>query len=236
MRARRIRVVAGFVVAGMAFASWAGYALADDVISTSPVTLSYNQSSFTITGGSVAQFHNASTGGIYGGTSHSVLADDNKTLGGHPLFLSDVISGGETTSVKGTQYLTPGDYTFHCAIHGPSMSATLHVDGGTPVARPAMTLAITSTKLAAVQSSGKLKAKLSDTGSDASGVALTASLGKKTLATARGVKVAAGASQPVTMKLSKTGAKALKGLDKATVKLGGTVAFGSAAKTKSTLK
>ncbi len=40
----------------------------------------------------------------------------------------------------------------------------------------------------------------------------------------------------MALKLSKAGAKALKGLDEATVKLTGTVAFGKPAATKRTLK
>jgi plastocyanin len=221
-------------VVALAILGSAAYALGDDAITSSPTCCTYSTSTFTITGGQVAQFQNATVGGIYGGTSHSVSAND--TLGGMPLFASKIISGGQAAAVNGTQYLAPGDYVFHCAVHGPSMSATLHVAGGTPVTRPQLTLAISSGKLAAVQSSGKLKAKVSDAGSDASGVALTAKLGKKTLATAKGVKVAAGASEPLTMKLSKKGAQALKGLDEATVKLGGTVEFGPPAKTTKTLK
>jgi plastocyanin len=228
MRGRRAAIAVA-LGAGVLALGAAGYALADDAITTAPVGLAYAQPTFTITAGQVAQFSNTQS------LPHNVTADDTKTLGGKTLFGSATVTNA-SANVNGTQYLAPGDYTFHCSIHGPIMSATLHVGGGTPVSRPALKLAITSTKLAAVQSSGKLKAKVSDTGSDASGVALTATLGKKTLATAKGLKVAAGASQPVSMKLSKTGAKALKGLDKATVKLGGTVDFGSAAKTTKTLK
>src|SRR5438067_13318882 len=131
----RSKLLAGFVT-GAVVLGGAGLALADDVISTSPTTLSYSASTFTITAGNVAQFHNANTGGLYGGTSHSVSADDTKTLGGKALFASKIISGGQDAAVNGTQYLAPGDYTFHCAVHGPIMSATLHVEGGTPVARP----------------------------------------------------------------------------------------------------
>jgi hypothetical protein len=67
-------------------------------------------------------------------------------------------------------------------------------------------------------------------------VALTAKLGRKKLATAKGVKVAAGATEPVTMKLSRRGEKALKGLDHAKVTLGATVAFGTPATAKKTLR
>jgi plastocyanin len=228
MRKRRIRIVCG-LGAVVALALGSAYALADDTISTAPTGFAYSQPTFTITGGQVATFSNTQ------GISHSVSADDTKTLGGKPLFDSAIIPSG-TGAVKGTQYLAPGDYKFHCAVHGPIMSATLHVVGGTPVARPTLTLAITSTKLGKVRKTGKLKTTVSDAGSDAAGVALTAKLGRKTLASTKRLKVAAGESEPVALTLSKAGRKAIKGLDKATVKLGGTVAFGAAAKTRRTLK
>ncbi len=185
---RRTRIKLGAVLAAtLVLALGGAYALADDVISTAPVGLSYSQSTFTITGGQVAQFSNTQ------GLAHSVAANDTKTLGGSALFASATISSGSAT-VKGTQYLAPGDYTFHCAVHGSIMSATLHVAGGTPVARPQLTVAIDSGKLGKVRKTGKLKVTVSDEGSDASGVALTAKLGRKTLASTKGVKVAVGDS------------------------------------------
>jgi plastocyanin len=228
MRGRRARIAVA-LGAGVLTLGAAGYALADDVITTAPVGLAYAQPTFTITAGQVAQFTNTQS------LPHNITADDTKTLGGKTLFGSATVTNA-SANVNGTQYLAPGDYTFHCSIHGPIMSATLHVGPGTPTARPQVTLAVTNGKLAAVQKSGALKVRIADSGSDASGVALTAKLGSKTLATKRGIDVAAGSSQPVTMKLSKDGRRALKGLDKATVKLGGTVDFGPPAKTTKTLK
>ena len=229
MRGRgAIRLAAGLGVV-LALALGGAYALADDVIATAPMGLAYSQPTFTITGGQVAQFSNGQ------GISHSVSADDTRTLGGKPLFASAIIASG-SAAVKGTQYLAPGDYTFHCAVHGPLMSATLHVVGGTPLARPELTLAIDSSKLSKVRRSGKLRVTVSDAGSAASAVALTAKVGRKTLAKTRGLKVAAGGSDPVALKLSKAGAKALKGSDQATVKLSGTVDFGPPATAKRTLK
>jgi plastocyanin len=239
---RLVRVaVALAAIAGFALA--AAYALGDDLISSAPTCQSasdcqYSASTFTITGGQVAQFHNATAGGggIYGGTtSHSVLANDSKTLNGMPLFSSKIIPSGSTTAVNGTQYLAPGTYVFHCAVHGPSMSATLQVVGGTPVARPKLSLKLSSGKLAKVRRSGKLKATVGDTGSKASGVVVTASMGSHKLAKKGGISVAANQAKPVTLKLSKNGAKALKGASKARVELKGTVPFGHAAKAKRTL-
>jgi plastocyanin len=228
MRKRRIRIVCA-LGAVVALALGAAYALADDTISTAPAGFAYSQPTFTITGGQVARFSNTQ------GISHSVSADDTETLGGKPLFDSAIIPSG-TGAVKGTQYLAPGDYKFHCAVHGPIMSAKLHVVGGTPVARPTLTLAITSTKLGKVRRTGKLKTTVSDAGSDAAGVALTAKLGRRTLASTKGLKVAAGESSSMALKVSGAGQKALKGKAQATVKLTGTVAFGPPAHAKRTLK
>src|SRR5436190_21288895 len=119
MRGRRARIGLGLAVA-LAILGSAAYALGDDAITSSPTCCTYSTSTFTITGGQVAQFQNATVGGIYGGTSHSVSANDS--LGGRPLFASKIISGGQAAAVNGTQYLAPGDYVFHCAVHGPSMS------------------------------------------------------------------------------------------------------------------
>src|SRR5436190_14365700 len=159
MRGRRLRVVVA-LAAICGFALSAAYALGDDVISSAPTcpsasTCSYSSPTFAITGGQVAHFHNATAGGgLYGGVSHNVTADDS--FGGHTLFKSATIASGASSSVNGTQYLAPGDYLFHCTIHGPSMSATLHVEGGTPVARPKVGLAIATGKLAKVRKTGKL--------------------------------------------------------------------------------
>src|SRR5919204_282476 len=184
--------------------------------------------------GQVARFHNATVGGgFYGGTSHNVTAKGS--FGGRRLFKSPTISSGSTTSVNGTQYLAPGDYVFHCTIHGPSMSATLRVVGGAPLARPKVELTVASAKVAGVRKSGKLAVKVSGSGSKASGVALSATRSGRTIAHKRGVSVGAGASKAVKLALSKRGRKALRGLDRATIKVTARVPFGRPAAAKRTL-
>ena len=239
MRGHRLRLTVA-LAAVCGFALTAAYALADGVISSAPTcasvsSCSYDAPSYTITGGQVAKFHNATISSGYSGTSHSVRANDTKTLGSKPLFASKIIPSGGTTAVNGTQYLAPGSYVFHCAVHGPSMSATLEVVGGAPLARPKLSLEVASGKLAKVRDSGKLKAKVADSGSKASDVALRATLGGKKLAHKSGISVPAGTSEQVKLKLSKKGRKALKGLDKAKVKLKATVPFGAPANAKRTL-
>jgi plastocyanin len=240
MRGRPIRLAIA-LVAVCGFGLAAAYALgATGEISSATTcasinSCSYSASSFTITGGQVAKFHNATISSGYSGTSHSVLANNRKTLGGKPLFVSKIIPSGATTAVNGTQYLAPGDYVFHCAIHGPSMSATLHVAGGAPLARPKVALKVTSGTLAAVRKSGKLAIKVTGSGSKASGVDVKAMRNGKKLAEKRGVSVAAGSSKPVKLGLSSVARKSLKGLDKATIKLAAKVPFGKAVAATRTL-
>jgi plastocyanin len=222
------------------FSLAAAYALGAGEISSAQTcqsvsSCSYSASSFTITGGQVAQFHNATISSGYSGTSHSVLANDKKTLGGRPLFVSKIIPSGATTAVKGTQYLAPGDYVFHCAIHGPSMHATLHVVGGAPLARPKVGLKVGSAKLAAVRKSGKLAIKVSGSGSKASGVDVKATRNGRKLAEKRGVSVAAGSSKAVKLVLSNQTRNGLKGLEKATIKVAAKVPFGKATAATRTL-
>lgn len=53
------------------------------------------------------------------------------------LFASDVIGGGETSFVEGSQYLTTGTYDFFCTVHPNSMTGTITVTAaGTPKPRP----------------------------------------------------------------------------------------------------
>lgn len=106
-------------------------------------SLDYNQATFSQPQGVHSTFENEDSGGI-AGFSHSVISDDS--LGAYKLFRSKVIGFGKTTPINGTQYLTAGDYPFHCSVH-PDMKATLHVtSGGTPVARPDIEVTI-KTKL-----------------------------------------------------------------------------------------
>jgi hypothetical protein len=223
------------------FSLGAAYALGAGEISSATTcqsvsSCSYSASSFTISGGQVAQFHNATISSGYSGTSHSVLANNTKTLGGKPLFVSKIIPSGATTAVNGTQYLAAGDYVFHCAIHGPSMSATLHVVGGAPLARPKVSLKVASAKLATVRKSGKLAIKVSGSGSKASGVDVKATRNGRKLAEKRGLSVAAGSSKAVPLTLSNQARKGLKGLHTATIKVSAQVPFGKAVGATRTLR
>lgn len=155
---------------------------------------------------------------------HNVFATKAGPDGG-PLFDRGTFNVPGTKPVEGVQYLTNGTYPFRCTLH-PTMTGTLTVDStGNPVPRPKIAVAIKSSKLATVRKSGALKTRVSDSGSDAV-VDLVALVGSKKLGHVSQVDVATGATEPVSLKLSASGKKALKGLSAATVKLKGAVAFG----------
>jgi plastocyanin len=174
--------------------------------------------------------------------THNVTADANGS-DGQPLFVSPNTTTGQTTTVNGAQYLTTGDYAFHCTIH-PFMTATLHVTAnGTPQPRPGgggggggagggggtgsgadvrapvLTLAIVKIKLSTVLKKNRLPVKV--TVDEASSVNLTASAGSKKLATGKTTFSAAG-SKTLRLSLTKAGRRALRGRKSAKVTVKGT--------------
>jgi plastocyanin len=198
-------------------------------IKSSITCCTFDASEYSGNPGEVMNFVNQTTGT----TPHNVTAS-GQGPDGRPLFLSDTISGGNT-NVNGTQYLGPGTYHFFCSIHN-GMEANLVISGsGTPVARPSISLKITSSKLAKVRNSGKLKVKVSAQ-TDAQNIRVSAKKGTKTLTRTSTLSLGAGASQTVSLGLTNSGKKALKGLDKATVKATGNVDFGAPASAKRTLR
>jgi plastocyanin len=165
------------------------------------------------------------------GNQHNVTASAPGP-DGQPLFRSATISGG-STPVNGTQFVAAGAYTFFCTVHPSTMVATLAVSG-TPLPRPNVALRVLSGNLDKVAGNGKLRVRATNTGS-ASQVDLTAKLGKKTIGTVKDVNTPAGQSQ-ATLKLSKAGKSRLGGRGSATVKVEGTVDFGSPATAKRKLR
>ena len=159
------------------------------------------------------------------GSSHNATSTATGPDGG-PLFASSTITGG-ATPVNGTQYLAQGSYSFICTVHPTTMQATLVKTGnGTPQARPDIEVALKSTRIAKVASKGKLLVEVQAlTKSDDVGV--EAKLGKSTLGEIEGIDLAAGTRKIVNLKLSKAAKNKLRGRDKATVKVEGTVAFGA---------
>jgi hypothetical protein len=116
------------------------------------------------------------------------------------------------------------------------MSAALHVAGGAPLARPRLGLAIASVKLDAVRRTGKLRVRVSDRGSDARGVRLSARVAHRHLSGPGALDVAAGSIAKATVRLSRPARKALAGLRRAKARVEATVPFGAAASAARTLR
>ena len=111
------------------------------------------------------------------------------------------------------------------------MTAQLTVGPATPVARPAVKLKVLSKKVDKVESSGKLKVKVTAAG-QSDDVVLVAKKGARKLGSKSNVDVAAGSSSKVKLKLTRSGRKLLEDVAKAKVKVTATVPFGETASTK----
>ena len=108
-------------------------ALADETIVATTGTR-YAAAEYTIDQGEPLNFRNDDLSG----PSHDVQSTANGDVKGR-LFASEVIGGGKTSFVEGSQYLTTGSYDFLCSLH-PSMKAKLNVtSAGTPKPRPGST-------------------------------------------------------------------------------------------------
>ena len=169
--------------------------------------------------------------------SHTVTADETGP-DGKPLFRTGTTPGMTTRDVSGTVFLSDGLYDFHCSIH-PNMQATLTVFevGGEPVSRPEISLKVKSKKLERVVKSEKLKVKVEATEPTfAENVSLIAKKGQKRISKRLDFNLAAGASRTAKLKLKARAAEKLAKLDKAKVKVQGTVDFGFGDKASKKLK
>jgi plastocyanin len=180
----------------------------------------FNAASYAHDGGTIAQL--TVSGGSHNATAGASGPD------GKPLFRSSTIGGG-ATPVNGTQYLNAGSYAFICTIHPDTMQATLNVTG-TGLARPTVDVAVSSRKLSKVVRKGKLAVKTTTTGSPE--VELTALLGRRTIATG----TVPGGGTGAALKLRKSGRQALAEKEKATVRVTGSIDFGSPDTAKAKLK
>jgi plastocyanin len=123
------RVAAGATVLAVASALWAAPALGDATITAGPLPNTFGTPDVTIDQGNAVTFQNSDPTAF-----HDVTSDQNGG-DGNALFNSETIEGGKTSPVKGVEFLTTGDYGFHCSVH-PFMKGTLHVSAnGTPKPR-----------------------------------------------------------------------------------------------------
>jgi plastocyanin len=215
---RRAAAGAALAVAG---ALWAAPAMGDATITAGPVPNTFATTDVTIDQGQSILFQNSDRTAL-----HDVTADKNGT-DGKALFQSDTIEGGKTSPVKGVEFLTTGDYGFHCSVH-PFMVGTIHISAnGAPKPRtpdnpapnpadttpPQASVAILDSRISAVLQHKGVRVQLQT--SEPSRFSLAATSGKTTVAS--GLAVVKGTKRIVTLALTKKG-KALLSSAK-TVKL-----------------
>ena len=184
-------------------------AAAEQNVSAAPPN-QYVNSDVTIDQGDTVTFTNNDT------VQHDVTSRQ-KGSDDKPLFNSELTSTGETKPVKGTEYLTTGDYEFVCSIH-PQMVGKLHVTSngtakprpsggtgstggsGTDTTKPKVSLRLLDSKLSAVRKRGALRLRV--TLDEAATLKLTARSGSKTLGTAT---VKLSGTKAISLKLTPAG-------------------------------
>ncbi len=201
-----------------------GIATAADPIEAEPVgvyTGAFTQLQYQADQGEVPQFNNP----VGAEALHDVTAT-RRGPGGGPLFRSATIGAGKTTPVLGTQFLAAGTYDFYCSVHAATMKSKLMIsDAGTPEARPRIDVTIPAQTLSRVRTSGKLKVRVRAL-TKSSGISLLAEKGGKRLASKSGLSLGAGVSRTVSLVLTGSGRRKLKGIDSALVSAKGSVPFG----------
>jgi plastocyanin len=200
------------IAAGAAIASLvaAATAWADGTITARPVNM-FAQAVTTIDQGEKVTFKNSDVAG------HDVTAH-HRGPDGKPLFRSELVSGGSSGPVQGTEYLTTGTYDFFCSIH-PGMEAKLQVtSAGTPVPRPepsGLAVKVVSKDLQRVVDSGKLKLRVTSAKASVT-VGARAKTRKGSIALgSKKLNFSEQGTQRVALKLSDSARKALRKKDSA---------------------
>jgi plastocyanin len=120
-----VRAAAAGVALALAGALMAAPAVADQTVTAGPLPNTFANPDVTIAQGEALLFQNSDPTAF-----HDLTSD--KTANGKSVFASETIENGKTSPVKGVEFLTTGDYPFHCSVH-PFMKGTLHVStAGTP--------------------------------------------------------------------------------------------------------
>jgi plastocyanin len=224
--------VATLAVAG---AFWAAPALGDATITAGPLPNTFATPDVTIDQGQAVTFQNSDQTAF-----HDVTADQNGS-DGKALFNSETIDPGKTSPVKGVEFLTTGDYGFHCSVH-PFMKGTLHVTAnGTPKPRtpdnpapnpadttpPDARVTILDTRISGVLEHRGLRVRLKT--DEPARFKLTATSGKTRVALGT---VTAKGGRTAKLSLTKSGKKLLFRASKVKLKL--TAKVNDAADNKST--
>jgi plastocyanin len=209
-------VAAALAAAGLATAA---PALADQTITAGPLPNTYSTTDVTMDQGEAVLFQNSDSSGAL----HDVTADDTGA-DGKPLFKSALIEGGKSSPVDGVEYLTSGDYKFHCSVHN-FMTGTIHVTAnGTPKLRPVDTtpptvsVAILDSRIPVVLKRGALKVRA--TSNEPTRFRFKAVALRKTIATGQATLSKDTRTRTVTISLTATGKRLLRKAKKpVTVKL-----------------
>lgn len=218
---RSAHIVATLAVAGGFLAA---PAMADQTITAGPVPNSFSTKDVTMDQGEAVLFQNSDPSKAL----HDVTADKNGS-DGKALFASETIEGGKSAPVKGVEFLTTGDYGFHCSVH-PFMTGTIHVTtGGTPKPRtpdnpapnpadkapPEAGVSILDSRISAVLEHKGLRVHM--TTNEPSRFKLTAKSGKTVVAT--GIVAIKGTKRDSKLALTKAGKKLLFKASKVKLKL-----------------
>jgi plastocyanin len=203
-------------------------ALADQTITAGPLPNSYASSSATMDQGESVSFQNSDQTGAL----HDVTADANGA-DGKALFKSATIEKGKKAPVTGVEFLTSGDYAFHCSVH-TFMKATLHVTAnGKPRARPtgpapdttppSGRVSILDARIGPVVQRGALRVRLAS--DEPARFKVTATVGRSTVAAA--TLTLKGARRDAALRLTSPGRKLLSKARQATIKLSAVVTDGA---------
>jgi len=229
---RRLSAGVALAVAG---AFWAAPALGDATITAGPLPNTYASTEATIDQGQSITFQNSDSTAM-----HDVTADKSGS-DGKALFESDTIENGKSAPVTGVEFLTTGDYAFHCSVH-PFMTGTIHVTAnGTPKPRtpdnpapnptdttpPDATVLILDSRISGVLEHRGLRVRLES--NEPARLKLTATSGKTKVALA--TVVIKGSKRTAKLDLTKSGKKLL--LRASTVKLKLTAKVNDAADNRS---
>jgi plastocyanin len=230
---RRALAIAALAASALAISATQAFATGAVIVASDGADVSgFDTTNPTIAQGIEALFSNADD------ITHNVTANEDGP-DGKALFRSGNTPGGEIDrAVAGTQFLSEGDYPFRCTLHPSTMTGTLEVlSTGIAQERPEISVKVKSKKLGKVVSSGKLKVKVEAAEPTmADGIKLKAKKGKKGISKGKKLNLAAGADRTVKLKLSDKGIEKLADLEKAKVKVQGTVDFGFGDKASKKLK